>query len=300
MPAIARPALAVLLGASLVATGSCFLAASYDDLAHAADSGLRDTSRAEADARPGPDGPLDAAPQDALRDTRADTPMDAHDEAPEGASAITYAGGVAGNAGYPPEASTVELPAMPAAPGDLVVVGLSWDDQDGGFQASVNDSNGNVYRPTDDAGAILWNGSYRAQLFYASGITASESQNQVRAGLTGRPSEFFEARIYEYIHVDPVSPLDVAAEAAGTGATFDSGAQTTHAAGELVFGMAQCLCETTVLIAGTGFTTRPLVGQGGAIGEDLILPTPGSASAVLEASNSVPWVMLMATFKPAP
>ena len=104
-----------------------------------------------------------------------------------------------------------------------------------------------------------------------------------------------DVRILEYSGLDPVTPLDVAAGAAGTGTTGNSGAATTNSGNELIVGAGMTAGAFTK--AGTGFTSRIITSPNADIAEDQITTATGSYSATAPTAPSTAWVMQMAAFQ---
>jgi hypothetical protein len=105
-----------------------------------------------------------------------------------------------------------------------------------------------------------------------------------------------DVRVLEYSGADQTNPLDVTAGAAGTGLTANSGAATTTAANELIFGAGMTFDIYNA--AGSGFTKRVITGFGD-IAEDKGVTGTGSYSATAANRSSAAWVMQMATFRVA-
>jgi hypothetical protein len=105
-----------------------------------------------------------------------------------------------------------------------------------------------------------------------------------------------DVRILEYSGLDPTSPLDVTAGAAGSETSASSGSATTTSANELIFGAGTSAHHYTA--AGTGFTSR-VINIYGSIAEDKVVSSSGSYNAAATNSAGL-WVMQMATFKAKP
>ncbi len=91
----------------------------------------------------------------------------------------------------------------------------------------------------------------RQAIFYAKNIAAGSntvtvSFNQLAA--------FVDVRIVEYSGADTTNPLDVTAGAAGSSISPSSGAATTTAANELIFGAG--MTGDGYASGGAGFTSR--------------------------------------------
>jgi hypothetical protein len=104
--------------------------------------------------------------------------------------------------------------------------------------------------------------------------------------------------VLEYSGIDTSSPLDVTAAAMGAGGTPSSGAATTTAAKELIFGAG--MTGSHFSAAGTGFTSRIITSPDGDIAEDQEVNATGSYNVVAPLAYSSAWIMQMATFKALP
>ncbi len=168
--------------------------------------------------------------------------------------------------------------------GDLNVVVVGWNDTTASVQ-QVKDSAGNNYSlavgPT--SGTAL-----RQSIYYAANILGGANSVTVTFSAA---AAFPDVRILEYRGVNAV---DVTAGASGNSATSNSGAATTTAANELIFGAN--IVATTTKAAGSGFTSRIITSPDSDIAEDKVATTAGSNSATATLSSSGPWVMQMVTF----
>jgi hypothetical protein len=205
---------------------------------------------------------------------------------------FTYTGTVAISFGQvasaTPQSPTATVPVTyPAAQtaGDLNVVVVGWNDT-AATVTSVKDSAGNTYSlaigPT--SGTAL-----RQSLYYASSIVGGSNTVTVTFSQAATAPDI---RILEY---RGVTALDVTAGASGNSATSSSGAATTKAANELIFGANTVATSTSA--AGSGFTSRVITTPDGDIAEDEAVTTAGSKTATAKLNSSGPWVMQMATFK---
>src|SRR5882724_6264584 len=124
--------------------------------------------------------------------------------------------------------------AAPSTSGNLIVVHLDWDNQSRSVN-TVTDNKGNTYARIN--GPTNWNGaSYRAELWYAYNITGGGGAIKVTAQLSGAPTSFSQIYISEYSGIATITPLDQNSVAIGNSAAANSGAKTTVAANELVYG----------------------------------------------------------------
>ncbi len=200
------------------------------------------------------------------------------------ALAIGFAQVAAATPQSPTATVSVAYPAAQTG-GDLNVVVVGWNDTTSTVQ-SVQDSGGNSYSlaigPT--TGTAL-----RQSIYYLSNIAGGSNTVTVTFN---QAAAYPDVRILEY---RGVTTLDVTAGASGSGKSASSGAATTTAANELIFGAN--MVATTTAAAGTGFTRRIITSPDGDLAEDKAVTTIGSNSATATLGSSGPWVMQMVTFK---
>ena len=180
----------------------------------------------------------------------------------------------------------VTYPAAQTA-GNLNIVGVGWNDTTSTV-SNVTDSRGNSYAlaigPTSGTGL-------RQSIYYAKNIAAGSNTVTVTFS---QAATFVDVRVLEYSGLDTANPLDKTAGAAGSGTTASSGAVTTTAANELIFGAGMTISKFTG--AGSGFISRIITSPDADIAEDRTVSATGSYSANATNSSSN-WVMQMATFK---
>jgi len=171
--------------------------------------------------------------------------------------------------------------------GNLNVVVVGWNDTTSTV-SMVSDSLGNNYvlaiGPTTGTGL-------RQSIYYAAGIKAGSNTVTVRFN---QAAAYVDIRALEYSGLDPATPLDVRAGAAGSGTTASSGAATTTSANDLIFGAGMTIAHFTG--AGTGFVSRIITVPDADIAEDRTVSTPGSYSATAPNSSGS-WVMQMVAFR---
>jgi hypothetical protein len=150
-----------------------------------------------------------------------------------------------------------------------VVVG--WNDTTSTV-SSVSDSRGNTYT---QAGTTVTGTGLRQAIYYARNIAGGS--NTVTVGFN-QAAAFVDVRILEYSGLDPTSPLDVTAGAAGTSTSPNSGAATTTAANELIFGAG--ITSGGFTGAGTGFTSRIITADGDIAedAEDKVVSSTGATA----------------------
>jgi hypothetical protein len=188
-----------------------------------------------------------------------------------------------------PQAPTASVSVTYLAPetaSDLNIVAVGWNDTTSTV-SSVTDSRGNTY--TLAVGPTVGTGLTQS-IYYANNIAAGS--NTVTVSFN-QPAAFADVRILEYGGLDTSNPLDVTAGAASNGTTASSGAATTTAANELVFGAG--MTATVFTAAGAGFTSRIFTTPNTDIAEDQAVSMTGSYSATATGGPGN-WVMQMATF----
>ena len=111
--------------------------------------------------------------------------------------------------------------------------------------------------------------------------------------ITPATAAALEIHVSEWTGLTTTSPVDQTASATGTGTTASSGAATTTANGELIFGYTFLFNTAT---AGSGFTPMSLVN--GDLDEYQVQSLAGSIAATYTQTSGT-WFVVMATFKPA-
>ena len=183
-------------------------------------------------------------------------------------------------------ASTVSVPfSKVQTAGNLNVVVIGWNDTVTNVQ-SVTDTQGNAYTPA--IGPTSGTG-LRQSIYYASGIAAGT--NTVTVKFT-QAATYSDVRVLEY---SGITTLDVTSGGFGKSAAPTSGAATTTAANELIFGADTVYTGNKA--PGTGFTARVITSPDSDLAEDRIVTSTGSYSATATLGTSGNWVMQMATFK---
>ncbi len=171
--------------------------------------------------------------------------------------------------------------------GNLNVVAVGWGDTTSSV-ASVTDSKGNTYTKAVGPTSIT---GVQQSIYYAKNIVAGSNTVTVKFN---QAAAYPDVRILEYNGLDPTNPLDVTAAASGNGTNANSGAATTTAANELIFGTGTT-AGVALTAPGPGFTTR-ISNIYGSLAEDEIVSTTGSYAATATNSGGN-WVMQMATFR---
>ena len=177
--------------------------------------------------------------------------------------------------------------------GDTNILAIGWNNTTSNI-TSVTDSAGNTYQlavPTARGSGLS------QAIYYASNIKAAAAGTNTVTVTFNASTPFIDIRALEYSGLDPVNPFDVGTSASGNGTSANSGAVTTTAAGELIFGAG--MTGGAFSAAGTNFTNRIITAQDGDIAEDRFVTTTGSYSATASLSGSAAWLMQVATFKAA-
>jgi len=195
--------------------------------------------------------------------------------------------------------NSIDNPAIVSFPaasttGNLIVIQVTQDNQNANV-ASITDNKGNIYNRA--IGGMNWGPTgteVRSELWYAADIVGDGSPVAATVKLDADAKSFVQLYISEYSGLDG-APLDQVAFSSATGTfsgIFDSGARTTTASNELVFGHCEMWNGTT--IAETGFNTQSTTG--GNIEESMNVTSVGGYHAACRVNGSGPMVM-MATFK---
>lgn len=177
---------------------------------------------------------------------------------------------------------------------DLIVVHLDWDNQAVSV-SSVTDTRGDTYHLIN--GPTNWNGtSFRGALYYAYNIIGGTTT--VTATLSGAPTSYSQIYISEFSGIDyTINPLDQNSVATGDAPAgnilISSGAKTTTASNELIYGAA--IGAGGALKTGTGFTNRSTANQN--IIESKNVAAIGSYSTTdTSLGTGGFWIAQMATF----
>ncbi len=155
---------------------------------------------------------------------------------------------------------------------------------------TISDTAGNSYSLavgpiTDPAQSVT------AYIWYAKNCKGGPNTVTLTPSTPGA----LEIHVSEYSGLDSFSPLDQTSFASGTGLAVSSGSKITQSNSELVFGYSFVGAGSSTV--GAGFTGLSYVN--GDWDEYQIQNTSGSVAASFTQSTSVPWLALMATFRPA-
>ena len=173
--------------------------------------------------------------------------------------------------------------------GDLIIVAVNlWPSQ----VPTCADTAGNVYSMVINT-QISNNG---ATICYAKNIAGGPDTVE----LGNLASQWTQIRIQEYSGIATSSPFDVAIGATGSSTALNSGATSTKASNELIFGFGVSGANPFNGVAGNGFTARESneAADYNSLIEDEFVNVTGSYNAT-ESGSSSAWIMQMATFKAA-
>ncbi|HTJ24078.1 MAG TPA: hypothetical protein VL383_16885, partial [Gemmatimonadaceae bacterium] len=177
--------------------------------------------------------------------------------------------------GFGARTLSVLLPSTTA--GNLIVVGF---DYAGTTVDSVTDSRGNTY--VQAGSEVTSPGGATARLYYAKNIAGGTDTITVSLADSTSSLEVYAA---EYTGVDPTSPLDGSAQAAGSSSSVSSGALTTTSDNDVL--VAFCVGDTSCN-PGAGFTSRETLHSNlledettGAAGSYTATATAGSGWAIV-------------------
>ena len=182
------------------------------------------------------------------------------------------------------------LPSSVGA-GHLLVVGVGYSDSntnESNVAFTVTDSLGNIW--TSAMSPVRRSGHGVAQIFYVSSSSGGTDTVTVTPSIGN--ASFLELYVHEYSGLSAPVSLDVTANGNGSSTTPSSGAATTTAANEVIFGYTLL---TNTGAAGSGFTARETLG--GDVSEDEFVTSTGSYSATFSQPSGGQWIALMAAFK---
>lgn len=200
--------------------------------------------------------------------------------------------------GSPGTTATLVVTGAIAA-GDLLVLAIGVADGSHTLViSSVTDSAGNTW--THATGGTLGGnnlGDLKQEIYYAKNCLASSAgTNTITVAFNSVSMANIDIRFTEFSGCDTTAPFDVGAGAVGTSTSPSSGAATTTATGDLVYGAG--MTDGAMSAAGSGFTLLDITSPNGDISEYKIAGAPGSQTATA-TSSSAGWVMQMACFKAA-
>jgi hypothetical protein len=179
------------------------------------------------------------------------------------------------------------------AAGNTNIVAIGWNNITSNI-ASITDSAGNVYQlavPTARGAGLS------QAIYYASNIKAAAAGANTVTVTFNTTTPFVDVRVTEYSGLDATNPFDVGISASGSSTTGNSGAVTTTAAKELIFGAG--MTTGGFSSAGASFTSRIITTPDLDIAEDRFVAAKGSYSATSLLTGAASWLMQVATFRAA-
>jgi hypothetical protein len=180
------------------------------------------------------------------------------------------------------------------ARGSLIVAAISWGTEG---NVSCSDSQRNTYavatRQYDSAN------NQSLAICYAANIKGGS--DTITVHFSGEAPPYRRLLIHEYQGIALTAPLDVVAKNTAAGSTdrdaITSGATTTAASGDLVFGAVMDDTGVNDSAAGIGFTQRQSVNAKDLVSEDLVQPLKGPVAATFTFSAEDRYLAQMVTFK---
>ncbi len=185
----------------------------------------------------------------------------------------------------------------PVSRGDLLVGWFGQYDSSG--QVGVSD---NVNGAWTRSASTTWSGSSGdIALYYFA--NAAAAPNGITITISATNATYLQGGPAEYSGVATVNPLDQVVISKGSGTSADSGLTATTGSGELVYGGMTATSGAGTLIPGTSqgvaFVKRTQNTSGSQGEEDIVTSAAGQQHAGFTFTNSVPWFMVCAVFKPA-
>jgi chitodextrinase len=169
--------------------------------------------------------------------------------------------------------------------GDFLIVGFDYDTNSA--PSSVTDSQGNLFTPVGSQ--LITPGGARSRVYYAKNIKGGADTVTITLSAT---SAWLEVYLSEYSGVDPANPIDAQIGASGTAGVVSSGAASTTAAADLIYGY--CVGDWACTV-GSGFIARSTFNNN--LIEDQTSGTAGTYSATGSASKG--WTMQLVALKKA-
>ena len=184
--------------------------------------------------------------------------------------------------------------AAATTPGDLIVVAISW-----GTKGSVSCSDSQ--RDTYAVATNQYDGANNQSLAICYAANIKGGADTITATFSGAAPPYRRLLIHEYRGIALSAPLDIVASKIADGSTrmnaITSGAATTTASGDLVFGAVMDDTGVNNIAAGAGFTQRQSVNNKDLISEDLVQTSSGAIAATSTFSDSHRYLAQMVTFK---
>jgi hypothetical protein len=171
-------------------------------------------------------------------------------------------------------------------PDVVIVAAVDWRNTTSSV-ASISDTAGNVYSPTEATlrfGGTLSHVVYTAPIAPGSGMTINVTLDQAAPEI--------HIKWVAYRGVDPGRPILYTQSNSGTGVTADSG-QAAVSEPAMLLGISSS--TATSGSAGPGYQQRTAVG-GGVIGDRDVVP--GTYRATANVSTSTQWIMQLIALRP--
>ena len=169
--------------------------------------------------------------------------------------------------------------------GDVILVGFDFTAN--ATLSSLSDSQGNTF--TEVGTELASPGGAQSRVYYAQSIKGGADTVTVNLSAS---SGYIEVYLTEYYGMNPTSPIDVRAGAAGNAGLASSGNATTTLAGDVIYGY--CVGDIACT-AGANFAPRSTFD--GNLIEDTTAGNPGVYAATASANSG--WTMQIVALKPA-
>jgi hypothetical protein len=189
----------------------------------------------------------------------------------------------AGHASGSASTFTLSFPNNTLA-GDIILVGFDFTAN--ATLSSLSDSQGNTF--TAVGTQLASPGGAQSRVYYAQNIKGGADTVTVNLSAS---SGFIEVYLTEYYGINPTSPIDAQAGAAGNAGLASSGNGTTTLAGDVIYGY--CVGDIACA-AGANFAPRSTFDSN--LTEDMTAGNPGVYAATGSASSG--WTMQMVALKP--
>jgi chitodextrinase len=179
---------------------------------------------------------------------------------------------------------SLSFPANTTA-GNLILIGFDFDTNS--VPSSITDSQGDIF--TEVGAQLTSPGGARSRVYVAKRIKGGPGTITVNLSAN---SAWIELYISEYSGVDTVNPIDGQAGTSGNAGSVSSGAATTTATGDVIYGY--CVGDW-VCTSGSGFAARSKFDNN--LVEDMTAGSPSGYTATGSANNG--WSMQMVALKKA-
>jgi hypothetical protein len=186
--------------------------------------------------------------------------------------------------------ATLDAPAAAHVAGNLVVVGVSWEEED--HVITFSDTAGNNYAPLTTyigAGPCM-------KIAYAAGIVGNAA-NVVRAAFAAPGGDYPDLIVMQFSGQMTGDPLDSAIGLVGSSAAAITPSLVASQDNDLVVGFVRCYGDRTTTWARPANRLVDHLGNTGSGGFTSGIPQGAYAGSVAIVGGSIQWAMAMAAFK---